>query len=882
MDQAVTAGVMDPHAGAAPARAIHHRNNFDALRLLAAFIVIYGHGRDLIDGTEPGLWNGPIAKLGLDIFFSVSGYLVTRSWDRNPDAAGFALRRGLRLMPGLAVCVLLIACVLGPVVTRLPLGQYLLHARSWSYLANIALYLQLFLPGVFETLPRGSAVNGSLWSLFPEVLCYCTVPFVATLRPRPRRLVLLAGGCAAGAMALYLIQAPDAPAVEFYSLYVSYGLQEVPFFFVGALLSLIDRGRPGFYRLLPAALLFAAGCWLALVVTWRSVPLEWFVLPYLVIGIGIRSTPVLSRADTAGDLSYGLYLYAFPVQQLVLYYLPHLAHPLAACVLLTLPLAWLSWHLVEQPALLARARLDRCLPAIRRAVGDGDAWVLECLRRAPGLWRTPVLPLAAGAVILLVYAGQLQMGRWQGDEYTMLTEQRHWGWHILPLRLRQSPHPFSEALLFAYDWVVLRLRLPLVAPFLGAVWIGTLAACAAALWSALPRGPWRAVVAVAVPLSLFGFVLVTGEVTEFFFWPVATAAYMPTAGAALMLLFLLSGPNGTGRDIACGLALLVAATASAMGAAFAVSFGAAALGETILSVRAARRGGAPVSMARQAAGLLWWLLPALAGLIVLLRVTHGWSLPAPGAAVPRLLGDLLGLGIASGGFALLWALGLKVMLAAGVVGVWAWAAPGGVRLRRFGPVLVAGLLGAALFSVWSAPMPGGAPCCERQDTTRFWMTDIVLIVVMIRLMPQGPTLRGRRARWLSPVLLTLALCPVLWRIGGLREDYANLHFAREARNRTWFSAATTAPTQPMQFYLPPDGASLLIRGTPQSVGRSVVGHDAPGMVDAVGRFFDHEVIDVCESWQTSQSWLYYGRFIPACPPHDGPPDRIYPDPVPAK
>ena len=92
-------------------------NNFDALRLLAALMVILGHGQDMKGFIPTILWNFPISRIGLDIFFSISGYLVCDSWLRSPHLPTFLLKRALRIVPALFVCVALTALVLGPLVS---------------------------------------------------------------------------------------------------------------------------------------------------------------------------------------------------------------------------------------------------------------------------------------------------------------------------------------------------------------------------------------------------------------------------------------------------------------------------------------------------------------------------------------------------------------------------------------------------------------------------------------------------------------------------------------------------------------------------------------------------------------------------------------------
>lgn len=95
----------------APQRA----NNLGALRLFAALLVLVGHAYGL-RGLEGPLFLStvPLGLLGISIFFVISGYLVTESWDRDPQPLRFLARRSLRIFPGLVVCVALCALVLGP------------------------------------------------------------------------------------------------------------------------------------------------------------------------------------------------------------------------------------------------------------------------------------------------------------------------------------------------------------------------------------------------------------------------------------------------------------------------------------------------------------------------------------------------------------------------------------------------------------------------------------------------------------------------------------------------------------------------------------------------------------------------------------------------
>ena len=329
----------------------HRDNNFDALRLFAAGMVIYGHGWILSTDGGPGFWGVPFARIGLDIFFAISGYMVTGSWLRTPDLRTFLAKRALRIFPGLAACVVGTAYVMGARLSSLPLRDYLTQPSTHKYLANIALYPRLYLPGVFDGLRQGGAVNGSIWSLLPEVLLYLTVPLLALLAWRPRLWALSLGGLLVGAVGMYLFFGYSGPAFVAYGTDVKYALVQVPFFFMGAFYRLVGDRIPNFYRadfaLLGYSLNWMVSSWYG----WWNMPIEWVTLPYIVLCFGRMAMPVVRRAGRFGDFSYGMYLYAFPVQQVILGAMPRNEYPILTCMVLTLPLAVLSWHMVEAPAL---------------------------------------------------------------------------------------------------------------------------------------------------------------------------------------------------------------------------------------------------------------------------------------------------------------------------------------------------------------------------------------------------------------------------------------------------------------------------------------------------------------------------------------------------
>ncbi len=328
------------------------RNNFDALRVFAALVVLYGNGWVLTGGPGRGLWGAPFARVGLDLFFAISGYLVTGSWERTPRLGAFLLKRVLRIFPGLIACVLATILIIGPLATSLPLRWYVLNKLTVKYVANVALYLQLWLPGVFQGQQWNGAVNPMLWTLVPGLLCCLSVPLLARLPWRSRARVLSAGAVLCASAALFL---PDGyerrlPAHLAHVLGRDV-LIEVPFFLVGALLRWLEERARGLWRADLAMLFFAAN-WIA--ATWIEswdIVVEWVTLPYMAACFGRMSAPLMGDVGRLGNPSYGLYLYAFPIQQLIVARMPTDPHPILTCAALTVPVAFLSWHLVERPAL---------------------------------------------------------------------------------------------------------------------------------------------------------------------------------------------------------------------------------------------------------------------------------------------------------------------------------------------------------------------------------------------------------------------------------------------------------------------------------------------------------------------------------------------------
>ena len=159
-------------------------NNFNLIRFVAALAVLVSHawpialGADAVQPLE-ALTGYSLGGLAVFVFFAASGYFITASFARSRSAEVFLLARALRLFPCLAVSLLLVALIMGPLVSTLGLGDYMTHPNTVTFLLrNITLaFPQYTLPGVFTDQPY-PAVEGSIWTLIHEVACYALV-FIA-------------------------------------------------------------------------------------------------------------------------------------------------------------------------------------------------------------------------------------------------------------------------------------------------------------------------------------------------------------------------------------------------------------------------------------------------------------------------------------------------------------------------------------------------------------------------------------------------------------------------------------------------------------------------------------------------------------------------------
>lgn len=343
-----------------------HRNAFGFLRLLFASLVIISHAPELLDGNRgrEALTRlfGTISfgELAVDGFFIISGYLVVGSYLKRPVIGEYLLKRSARIYPGFIVASIVSLFVIAPLAGAGP-GQ--IKSDLWGALTRLLL-LQPPASAAFAGQPF-SDLNGSLWTIAYEFRCYLLVLILGVLGcfRRPWLIAIFA----AASLSLFELVAPATfehidGLLPYSPIWFGKADQTLRFdgiFLMGALFYLL-RDRVRFTR---QALLVALSALLACLFVSRLAEPAVAVFGAYIIFAAARwagSTPI-SRINDETDVSYGVYLYAWPTTQLLVRYWPSMPPGLAelATFSVVVPCGWASWKLIEKPMIEKARRYAR-------------------------------------------------------------------------------------------------------------------------------------------------------------------------------------------------------------------------------------------------------------------------------------------------------------------------------------------------------------------------------------------------------------------------------------------------------------------------------------------------------------------------------------------
>jgi len=323
-------------------------SGFDYMRIALATAVIVQHTIGLCYGGAAGdaVFRVPFRGtfgLVLPMFFSLSGFLVAGSLERNKSVISFIGLRIIRLGPALIVEVLVSALALGPLLTSLSLHDYISSSTLFTYSLNIIGDIHYNLPGMFLHNPFPNIVNGQLWTIPWELKCYIALSSIAIIGISARRnaLLILIGLLQIGMIYHILHDHPNMNARVVGSVLV--------FSFLGGVL--LFRFRDIISSTFPLFLASAVVVELLLNIPggdyFAALPVA-----YCTACLGTLNPP-RQKLLLGGDYSYGIYLYGFPIQQAVIALIPMARTPVINFVIaypFVFAVAIVSWHMIEKPA----------------------------------------------------------------------------------------------------------------------------------------------------------------------------------------------------------------------------------------------------------------------------------------------------------------------------------------------------------------------------------------------------------------------------------------------------------------------------------------------------------------------------------------------------
>ncbi|MGK0688971.1 acyltransferase family protein [Serratia marcescens] len=321
-------------------------NNLDLIRLVASLSVIAYHSFALnpqwgiTDPVKNLFGYMTTGGLAVKVFFFISGLLVTNSLLSRKSIIHFITSRSLRVFPGLAFVVMITAFLIGPIFTTLPIAEYFKTNLPIAYvIKNMLLDTQYALPGVFEKNSYG--VNGSLWTIHYEVLAYIILALLYVTKIGSSRLI-------SSLLCLIVIIEPITPFKG--ALFAGSSNNAIyllaPCFALGSLLAI---NKNHFHTNIYTPFILFAAQFASNDERLSSLLLCMSICLFL---LHVSSMKLVVGLHLKHDISYGVYLWGFPVQQIISQNLNlHPALNIALSILLAVSMAFVSWFLVEKPAM---------------------------------------------------------------------------------------------------------------------------------------------------------------------------------------------------------------------------------------------------------------------------------------------------------------------------------------------------------------------------------------------------------------------------------------------------------------------------------------------------------------------------------------------------
>ena len=297
-----------------------YKNNFGLVKVLAAFLVFAGHMYVLIGDTviPSEIIFQEIHRFGVITLFVISGYLIAKSWERDRNYLNFIIKRVFRIIPGLFVYCLIAACIVGPIATNLSLREYFSDSLFYGYFRNVICYAVYPLPGVFASNPYPWAVNGALWTLPVEFMMYLFVPIICEAGKliKGKFIVAIAGIVCISSIVWQLCFSETR--IVFYSMEIGTVLSIVPFYLLGVMISQLKINEKYYNLTISCVILIICSALRIHSIVIKNI-LSFLIIPYIIFSMVYGSRNKVGEWFNKWDISYGIFLYGFMVQQFVVY-----------------------------------------------------------------------------------------------------------------------------------------------------------------------------------------------------------------------------------------------------------------------------------------------------------------------------------------------------------------------------------------------------------------------------------------------------------------------------------------------------------------------------------------------------------------------------------
>ncbi|HCR86321.1 MAG TPA: hypothetical protein DIV86_06545 [Alphaproteobacteria bacterium] len=334
-------------------------NNFDFFRIVAVLCVLYSHSFAVYGIPEPVFLQAlelsyqaiTYGTFGTTIFFAISGFLICASLERSNDLGSFIRNRVLRLYPAFIICTIFAIFVVGSILTRDRYYQHIanyIRDSSYFFLTDITVMQKIEPMGILDGHPISDCINCSLWTLPVEMSCYALAFCLFIFKGSARKAIIIT--CFFYSVMLFFFP-PKYIKMQ--------AMAHIATFFLGMFFYLYREYIFKFWVFLASISIILTFIFIR---SFDDIYLPYVIaLTYCTLYLGLNSSQpsgLLNRRD----YSYGMYLYHFPVMQLVTrktqFNYDYFWSYLAISLVITFILAYLSWKFIEMPALKFKVKTN--------------------------------------------------------------------------------------------------------------------------------------------------------------------------------------------------------------------------------------------------------------------------------------------------------------------------------------------------------------------------------------------------------------------------------------------------------------------------------------------------------------------------------------------